>query len=272
MKSDVKPKGVLRLMPCSYGLSKLTFRGPMRPTDGRYLAFLGGSETFAKYVAKPFPDLIETAVGEVCVNLGCQSAGPDVFLHDTAIQSLCHDASAVVIQVMGAANLSNAFYKVHPRRNDRFIAPTEKLTALFPEIDFAEIAFTGHLVARLRAVDQERFELVRAQLCATWLLRMRALIAQASGPVVLLWFAARAPEQAPTSEHFANDPVMVDRAMLEQLRPHVADIVEVVGEHGHADGMSFAPLDAFSARDMLGVDAHIAAAKALRTPILHSLS
>jgi hypothetical protein len=85
MKIDMIPRGVLRLMPCNYGLSKLPFRGPRRQTDGRYVAFLGESETFGKDIAKPFPDHVETAIGEVCVNLGCQSAGPDAFLHDTAI-------------------------------------------------------------------------------------------------------------------------------------------------------------------------------------------
>ena len=146
MKTDMIPGSVLRLTPCSHGLSKLQFRGPRRPTDGRYVAFLGGSETFGKYIPKPFPDHVETAIGEVCVNLGCQSAGPDAFLHDTAIQSLCYDAAATVIQLPGATGLSNAFYKVHPRRNDRFIAPTDELMALYPEIDFAEISFTGPML------------------------------------------------------------------------------------------------------------------------------
>jgi len=82
MKADIRPKGALRLEPCHYGISKLSFRGPMRPTDGRFVAFLGGSETFAKYIHDPFPNLIETATGEICVNLGCKSAGPDVFLQE----------------------------------------------------------------------------------------------------------------------------------------------------------------------------------------------
>lgn len=272
MKTEIRPRGVLRLTPCNYGLSKLAFRGPMRPTDGNYIAFLGGSETFAKYVAKPFPDLIETAIGEVCVNLSCQSAGPDVFLQDTAIGSLCHDAAAVVIQMMGAANLSNTFYKVHPRRNDRFIAPTPKLVALYPEIDFSEIAFTGHLIARLRAVDDERFEVVRAQLQTTWVRRMKTLIGKASGPVLLLWFATRKPEDTGKDEYFAKDPVLVTRAMVEHLRPHVADIIEVEGSNNDTGGMCFAPLEALAACEMLSVSTHVAAAKALRTPLVNELT
>lgn len=268
MRLENRPRGVLRLTPCSYGLSKVPFRGPVRPTNGRFIAFLGGSDTFAKYVAKPFPDLIETAIGEVCVNLGCQSAGPDVFLQDTAIQSLCHDAAAVVIQIVGAANLSNTFYKVHPRRNDRFIAPTDKLMALYPEIDFAEIAFTGHLIARLHAFDDDRFAIVRAQLEITWLRRMKALIGQANGPVLLAWFAPRTPEQGGQG----GDPAFVTRNMIEHLRPYVASVIEVTAQLAETDGMCFAPLEALSAHETLGATAHVSVAKALRGPLLHHLN
>ena len=269
MKTDIKPRGDLRLTSCSYGLSKLQFRGPMRPTQDPYIAMLGGSETFAKFVAKPYPDLIETAIGEVCLNLGIQAAGPDAFLRDTAIHSMCHDAAAVVIQVVGAANLTNAFYKVHPRRNDRFIAPTARLTALYPEVDFADIAFTGHLVERLRSVDPVRFDQVRLQLQETWVTRMTAMVTQIKAPVVLLWFASRSPDD---THNATCDPVFVTRAMLERVRGDVSDVIEVVEATGNTDGMCHAPLDTLVARDMMGVNAHEAAAKALRAPLLHALT
>lgn len=271
MKSETVLRGLARPQPCHYGISKLPFRGPRRPTDGRYVAFLGGSETFAKYIRKPYPDLIETAIGEVCVNLGCQSAGPDVFLQDTALQSLCHDATVTVIQIVGATNQNNAYYKVHPRRNDRFIAATPKLRALYPEIDFTEISFTGHLISRLRAVDEERFKLVRQALEATWVRRMKSLVGLATGPVLLLWFGSRAPEDEGETLNPAHHPVFVTRPMIETLRPYVADVVEVVRDRGILDGMHFAPLEALAAQDMLGVSAHKAAAKALRGPLLYGL-
>jgi len=207
----------------------------------------------------------------VCVNLGCQSAGPDVFLQDVAVQSLCHDASATVIQIPSAANLSNLFYKVHPRRNDRFIAPTEKLVALYPEIDFAEIAFTGHLIARLRAVDAERFDVVRDQLEQTWVRRMKNLVAQTAGPTFLLWFASRAPQDQSLGVQPSSHPAFVTRKMVETLRSRVADIIEVVVDRSDTEGMQFAPLDALVAKDMLGVKAHGLAAKALRGPLMQCL-
>lgn len=268
MKTETKPLGAFRLATCTYGISRVPFRGPVRPTNGRFVAFLGGSETFAKYVPKPFPDLVETAIGEVCINLGCQSAGPDVFLNDTAVQSLCHDAALTVIQVMGAAHLSNRFYKVHPRRNDRFIAPSAALKALYPEVDFTDFAFVGHLLRKLHDVDADRFAQVRMVLEATWLRRMRALIGKARGPVLLLWFGTGLPEDA-EDLHGAvpGAPVFVTRAMLEQLRAYVDDIIEVVSPCGDTSGMVHAPLEHIAAQDMQGIAAHEAAAKALRDSI-----
>ncbi|MGJ8610110.1 MAG: DUF6473 family protein [Octadecabacter sp.] len=271
MKTDAKPRGALRLTPCTYGLSKLSFRGPRRPIDGRYIAFLGGSETFGKYIPKPFPDLIETAIGEICVNLGCQSASSDVFLNDAAIQSICHDAAATVIQISSAANLSNGFYRVHPRRNDRFIAPTDKLAALYPEVDFTEISFTGHLIARLRAIDEDRFVVVRRHLQKTWVRRIKTLVEQTTGPVFLLWLASRAPQDAGKGVN-PSSPIFVTRDMIEAVRPHVSDVIEVVAQRGDTTGMQFAPLETLAAADMLGVAAHVKAAKALRGPLIQGLA
>lgn len=264
MKTDIRQQGALRLTPCNYGISKLPFRGPMRPTDGRFVAVLGGSETFAKYIRKPFPTLVETDIGEVCVNLGCQSAGPDVFLRDTAVQSLCHDAVATIIQILGVTNLSNSFYKVHPRRNDRFVAPSDKLIALFPEIDFSEISFTGHLIERMRTVDEARFELVKQHLQRTWLRRMKTLIDRSGGPVVLLWLTQ-------TGAILPTIPSFVTRDMIDDLRGFVANVVEVEGDAGDTAGMCFAPLDALSAADTLGEPMHTCVAKALRAPLMSCL-
>lgn len=253
----------MRLTPCNYGLSKVPFRGPARPTDGRFIAVVGGSDVFAKYIEQPFSDLIETAIGEVCVNLGCQSAGPDVFLQDTAVQSLCHDAAAIILQVLAVPNQSNAFYKVHPRRNDRFIAPTKKLTALFPEIDFTDIAFTGHLIERLRGIDESRFMIVLTHLRDTWVRRMTTLASMANGPVILLLMKDKTGHPA---QRF------VTPEMIDQLLPNVTECVELYGEVGDLDGMSFAPLDEINAGVALGLKAHRKIAKAVRAPLLEWLA
>lgn len=272
MKTYDARETALDLAPCSYGVSRLTFRGPRRPTDGSFLAFLGGSDTFARYVPEPYSDLIEAATGRVCVNLGCQAAGPDVYLKDTAIQSMCHDACATIIQVIGAVNLTNEYYKVHPRRNDRFIGPTDRLKSLFPEIDFTEISFTGHLISRLRAVDEARFSLVRVCLQATWQVRMEALIQKASGPVFLLWFTQENASQSSCYVPCQNEALFVTEEMVATLRGGVAEVVKVKVERGKVDGLSFAQLDFLAARDSLDAPEHRAVAEALIGPLERHLS
>ena len=73
-----------------------------------------------------------------------------------------------VVQVMGAQNLTNRFYTVHPRRNDRFLRAAPDLQALYPEVDFTEFHFTRHLLRTLRWSSADRFEVVAEELRAVW--------------------------------------------------------------------------------------------------------
>ena len=62
--------GALDYFPCRYGTSRLLFRGPRRMLDRPYVALLGGTETYGKYVPQPYPALIEAETGLRMVNLG----------------------------------------------------------------------------------------------------------------------------------------------------------------------------------------------------------
>lgn len=221
--------GSIDYMPCRYGGSKLQFRGPQRRLDRPYVAVLGGTETYGRFVPAPFAALTEAATGRRMVNLGSLNAGVDMFLGDADVMRICAGAEATVIQFLGAQNLSNAFYTVHPRRNDRFLGATPKLKKLFPEVDFTEFNFTRHLLAALQAHSQERFALVVAALQSAWVARMEALLRGAGGRRILLWVGEHAPgeDAGPPCAH-APDPLFVTRAMIEALRPLAASVVEVV--------------------------------------------
>ena len=101
--------------PVRYGTCKLTFRGPLRDLSGGYVACLGGTETHGKFLDRPWPERLEADLGLPCVNFGLPNAGPDVFLRDDGLLDLARAASAVVLQVPCAMNLSNPYYDVHPR-------------------------------------------------------------------------------------------------------------------------------------------------------------
>jgi hypothetical protein len=211
---------------CRYGSSRLLFRGPQRDTRGQYCAVLGGTETYGRYVARPFPDLVEQALGVPVVNLGLPNAGLDAFVQDADVMHMVSGARAVVVQVLGAQNLSNRYYAVHPRRNDRFLGAHAPLKALFPEVDFTEFNFTRHLLQSLYRVSADRFAVLAAELRGVWMDRMHSLLAQAQRPI-LLWAAPVAPLLGTGRLEDRLYPTLVTAAMMEAVRPLALGCVEV---------------------------------------------
>ncbi|MCB1365199.1 MAG: hypothetical protein KDK02_13840 [Rhodobacteraceae bacterium] len=243
-------------MSCRYGASRLPVRGPRRALDRPYWAFLGGSETFGKYVAHPFADLVETGSGRVCVNLGCVNAGLDAFANDPESLRIAQTAERAVIQLPGAQSLSNRYYRVHPRRNDRFLAASPMLAAIYREVDFTEFHFVRHMLRALRDRSSDRFALVRTELEQAWQARMRLLLRAIGGPAVLLWLRYGAEGGG----DLESRPSFVTRAMVEALRPDVADIVEIAvrpaGDSGELGDMVFGAMQAPAAAHLIGPATH----------------
>lgn len=265
--------GGLNYCPCRYGRSRVLFRGPRRPLDLPYLAFLGGSETYGRFVDLPFPARVEPQLGLPCVNFGIPNAGLDLYLSDPAVLEAAERAETVVLQILGAQNMSNRFYSVHPRRNDRFLRGSDRLLALYPEVDFSEFHFNRHMLGRLHDLSPERFAQITAELRLAWVARMKHLLALLRGRVVLLWVAEHLPPETP-QEGLARDPLFVDRAMLEALRPRTAALLEVelseAARQRDTEGKVFAPLEAGAAAESLGPLAHAEVAEALG-PVLAAL-
>lgn len=262
----------LDYFPCRYGASKLLFRGPKRKLDKPYIAFLGGTETYGKFIGKPFPALVEDVVGRPCVNLGAINAGLDVYLNDPALLEIAGGARASVVQIMGAQNMSNRYYAVHPRRNDRFLQASGLMRTVYRDVDFTEYNFTRHMLRGLRDVSQERFEMLRAELKEAWSARMQMLLAKLSGPVVLLWFADHTVGAYDEDSAMGHDPLFIDREMIEGLRPQVAAVVEVTASAAALSegtfGMIYTPMEAPAASEMMGPQAHQEAADAVSAALL----
>ncbi|WP_323772287.1 DUF6473 family protein [Antarctobacter sp.] len=251
--------GSLEYYPCRYGNSRVLFRGPRRQLDGVYVAFLGGTETYGRFVETPFPALVETKVKIACANFGVVNAGVDLYLNDPAVMDLMAGADTKVVQVMGAQNLSNRFYSVHPRRNDRFLRASDRLMALYPEIDFTEFHFVRHMLGRLAEVSGDRYAQVLDELRMAWTARMKHLLTQLRGDIVLLWFADHpVPVENPAT--LDGDPLFVNREMIEILRPRVSHVVEVVASDAARTegtrGMVFSDFEACAAEELMGPLAH----------------
>lgn len=275
MAFEFRGAGALDYYPCRYGTSRLVFRGPRRRLEGDYVVALGGSATYGRFVARPYPVLLERTLGVTVVNFGCKNAGTDVFLNDEAVIEACRGARAVVVQITGAQNLSNRFYTVHPRRNDRFVRATPALLCLYPEVDFTEFNFTGHMLQSLHARAPDRFETLVEELKAVWQERMAALIAAVARPVLLLWLADHAPGDGLGADFLGADPLLVDADMLSRLLPLVAGHEVVVPSpaaraRGTAD-MIFDQTKASAAAALPGPLAHAEVAQALTPRLRHLL-
>lgn len=257
--------------PCRYGASKLQFRGPMRDLTSRYAAFLGGSEVYGRFLPQPFPTLIEAQLGAPCVNLGWPNAGLDAFLHDSEILGVAAGSCVVVLQVLGAPNMSNRLYSVHPRRNDRFVQASPVLRALYSEVDFTEFHFTRHMLGYLARASPGRFEMVVAELQEAWIARMRLLLIRIGVPVVLIWISNHRPPDCREATSTGQEPAFVTRAMLRAVEDHVVGIIDATASctalAKGTNGMVYSQFEASAAAKLPGLAAHEDAARAL-VPVL----
>ncbi|MDP5219720.1 DUF6473 family protein [Ruegeria sp. 2205SS24-7] len=240
-------------MTCFYGNSRLPVRGPRRDLDTRYLACLGGAETFGRFVPAPFVELLERRLRRKAVNLGSLNCGLDAWLGDPDLVSIAKGADLCVLQLPCLHQLSNRFYRVHPRRNDRFLKASEGLSALYPEVDFTEFHFTGHLIMHLKASDMERFAAVQAELQRAWLSRMQGLISCLDTQVLLLRLQK-------IDEETGGDPAPISVEMLEQIAPHAQAALDITvrpaGQSMELGDMIFGTMQQPSAEHMLGAVTH----------------
>jgi hypothetical protein len=270
MKHDTLSEAGLIYAPCRYGNSRLFFRGPRRPLDGRYVAFVGGTETYGKFVGAPFVSLVEERLGVTCVNFGCVNASVEAFLNEPGVLASCREAELTVVEITGAQNLSNRFFTVHPRRNDRFLRASTIMRALYPDVDFSEFCFTRHMLTHLQDIDPQRFAIVREELQTAWSARMRTFLGELGPRTLLLWFADNLPSDAPYETRPNKgwvDPLFITRRMVDNLRPLVRGVVmaqpssRALARRG--EGLIHLPHQAAAAAGLLGVAAHEEAADLL---------
>lgn len=263
--------GALDYFPCRYGKSKLLFRGPRRSLDKPFIAAMGGAETYGKFVAEPWPALLEARLGMPVVNFGYVNAGIDVFTNEPQVADVSRAARVSVIQVLGAANMSNRFYAVHPRRNDRFLRASNLMRSLFRDVDFTEFHFTRHLLSALQERAPEKFGALVEELRASWVARMKLLLEKVEGDKVLLWIGDYLPPGH--GDPLGSEPLLVRHDMVKQLEPLCDAIIRVepslMARSTGTVGMSFAPLDEPAALSMPGPMVHQEIAEALAPVMSH---
>lgn len=256
----------LNYQPSALPGSVLRFRGPLRTESGPSVVCIGASETFGRFIDAPFATQLDRALDIPVLNLGVVNAGLDVMMNDPAIAAAVAEAEAVVMQITSAHNMTNRFYSVHPRRNDRFLSASAMLRTIYPQVDFTEFHFTRHLLGKLREASEDRFEIIRTELEQAWVARMRRYLKGLPVPVHLLWLSNRAPHVAADAD-LARIPLFVTSGMLEAVRRDAASLTIAAPGNGRTrdatEGKNYSPREEAAARLLPGPDLHAMAAERL---------
>lgn len=259
--------GALDYLSCGYGQTRLQFRGPERSLDQKYAVFIGGTETYGKFVARPFPSLLEDMTGLTSVNLGVINAGIETFRSDQRVLKIARGAEFVVLQMMGPEFVSNRYYTVHPRRNDRFIRASEALRRLYPDVDFTEIHFVGHLLHSLRRGSAQKFSKVVGECRREWLTSYASLVHGIGRPTLVLWL----PHHGQTR---LNRDELINERLLEPLGKRCTALVQVAPNQTAINeataGMVFGQMEAFAAADLPNPSMHVAIAETLHRALIRA--
>ncbi|RRH76960.1 DUF6473 family protein [Falsigemmobacter faecalis] len=201
---------------CQFGQSRLRFRAQETVLGRADVTVLGSGISFGRFCREPWPDLLARGAGLRLRNLAVPQTGPEAWAQDDDLMALALRSSLQIVELPCCLRVSNRFWQLHPRRNDRIIRVLPPLKALYPELDLAEVIFSGHLLRLLESICPRRFALVQEAAARAWLDRMGALLADLPGPVVLLWLHMPQPRAlSPGAD------------LVQALRNQVRAVVEV---------------------------------------------
>ena len=267
-----------------FGRSRQVFRGPQPTLKGKYIASIGSSYTFGRYVDTTYLDHLAQEFDVPVANFGTDGAGPGFFLGDPEVKKAASNARLCIVQAMSAASISNRMFTVRPRRNARLHEVSDLLMGIFPEVDFDRFAFTKPMLRYLRELDESRFRLIANEMKNAWIGRTQTLLSSLECPTLLLWFSQRESSDLlsdpsdPTGMHY---PYYVDSAMIDTVKSAADGFVECVTNDGLPQDLrvegrtvlykpSGVPID--ENREFPSPEMHANAAMALRTEIARLLN
>ncbi|MEO1000593.1 MAG: DUF6473 family protein [Pseudomonadota bacterium] len=230
-----------------FGRARQRYRSPRPDLDRPYIAMLGGSETYGKFVRDPYPWLVEETLGHQVANWGTPGAGPTFFLKDPVLLECCSNARICVISMMGASATSNRLFSVFKRRNERLRTVSEMLKVLYEGEGIEHFRFVHNMLAHLHARDPQKFKVVELEMRAAWIARMRELLEDIETYKVLFWFSERSPDGDSSQRGVDGRPLApayVDRAMIEAIAPYADEVVEYTATRAEAEGGPGDRLDA----------------------------
>ena len=204
----------------------LHIRGPRADhlAKGKYFACLGAAQTFGRFCERPFPSILAERLNIPVLNISHGGAGPAFFHKSERLQSYLNDACFVVLQVMSGRSESNSLFEsdgvgFYRRRRDGREMGCDQA--------FAELLMTQSDSTLMRVIEETR---------QSWIASYAKLTSRVGAPKILLWFATRTPDYAPSfgslSALFGAFPQLVDRRMVDEVRRQCDRYVECVSKKG----------------------------------------
>jgi len=267
MSFENRPQTPLDYQSVSYPGSMAEFRGPAADLTKKQVVCVGGTETFGRFIQHPFSELLSATVGRPVANLGAMNAGLELILNDAAINTAISHADHVVLQITGAHLMTNRFYRVHPRRNDRFLRASSALSTVYRSTDFTEFHFVRHMLSVLSVDSAERFAIVMRELQEAWVARMKAFIGRVDVPVHLLWLSLLPPAERRADLENGTDPLFITEAMLNEVAAVASTLTVCTASEEElamqTHGMFFSPREVAAAKVLPGPTQHDRAADML---------
>jgi hypothetical protein len=200
------------------------FRGPAL-TSERYIACVGAAQTFGRFVAEPFPVLLSRRMGIETLNLGRGAAGPTFPLSNPILMKHINLAQLAIVQVVSGRSQSNSLFHV---KNHGMIG--------INQVDGREMVASDFYEGLMKQDERLAREIV-AETRANYVRTMTELLNSIQVPKILFWFSVRTPEyqerwQPPAHGIFAEFPQLVNRQMVDELRPYCQRYVECISRTG----------------------------------------
>jgi LPS sulfotransferase NodH len=199
-------------------------RGPAVDLDRPFIACIGAAQTLGRFCRRPFPSMLAEALGMPVLNMAVGGSGPRHY-RQPAYQSVLCRARLVIAQVLSARSASNSEWQTG---DGGILGRTRRSGAmerLEPVIERFLATESRDFVAKLVAESRDDFTSDFQQ-----------LLEGLGVPSILFWFSERTPDHV---DDFGSKaalmgayPQLVNRAMVDAIRPFASDYVECVTSRG----------------------------------------
>jgi Domain of unknown function (DUF6473) len=209
--------------------AKFSLRGPQPASlaPGSYCCALGAAFTFGRFVAEPYPTLLAQALGIESLNLGFSGIGPAFYnnpYHQDLLDWVNRSKFVTILVFSGRSQANSRFRTLAASQECYILDDGQQVPADFAYQQLLATA-TPEEIAALIAETRERY-------MAEFLL----LLASIKIPKILVWFSKRSPDYQESYNKlfklFSNFPHLVNRAMIDQLRPQCQGYIEYINTEG----------------------------------------